>query len=156
MDMAYMFSAPRQGIDESVADQLRAAADEWQREHVRSRPSQLDLGDEIVLISRRRRFDWTVLQLRDPVELAAFRLLDQPHTPAALVRKLAGAATDAGVEALLARWRELGIVFTDAGQYVHIAPAANNEELLRFEQHFAARPDIGPSDRAEPVAAVAA
>jgi len=143
MDLAYMFSAPELGIDESVADQLRAAAEEWQREHVRSRLSQLDLGDSIVLISRRRRFDWTVLTLRDPVEVAAFRLLDQPHKPAALLRKLAGQATAAGIETLLDRWRRLGIVFTDAGQYVHVAAEATNDELLRFEEHFVgSRPDI--------------
>ena len=139
-----MFSAPKQGIDESIADELRAASDEWQREHVSSRLSHLDLGDSIALLSRRRRFDWTVLILGDPVEVAAFRLLDQPHSPAVLLRKLAGATTEAELDALLDRWRGLGIVFTDAGQYVHVAPEANNEELLRFEQHFdGSRPDVG-------------
>jgi ribosomal peptide maturation radical SAM protein 1 len=152
LDLAYMFSTPRQGIDESVADELRAAAEEWQREHVRSRLSHLDLGDSIVLISRRKRFDWTVLSLRDPLEVAAFRLLDQPHTPPALLRKLAGSAAGADIDALLDRWRGLGIVFTDAGHYVHVAPAANNEELLRFEQHFdASRPDVGSTDQITPV-----
>lgn len=143
MDLAYMFSALRLGIDESIADQLRTGAEEWQREHVHSRLSHFDLDEQIVLISRRRRFDWTVLTLRDPMEVSAFRLLDQPHTPAALVRKLAGRATAPDVEVLLDRWRRLGIVFTNAGQYVHVAPMATNEELLRIEEHFdGSRPDI--------------
>jgi ribosomal peptide maturation radical SAM protein 1 len=162
MDLAYIFSAPQQGIDESVADQLRAAVDEWQREHLRSRLSHLDLGEEIVLVSRRRRFHWTVLTLRDPVEVAAFRLLDQPHTPAALLRKLshhfppsapdrAGAATVAGIEVLLDRWRALGIVFTDAGQYVHVAPIATNEDLFRLKEYVeGSRPEIGGADEVAP------
>jgi hypothetical protein len=106
----------------------------------------VDLGEEIVLVSRRRRFDWTVLSLRDPLDLAAFRLLDQPHTAPNLLRKLDGLATLADVEALLGRWLTLGIVFTDDLHYVHLAPAANNEELLRFDRHFdGSRPDDGPS-----------
>jgi ribosomal peptide maturation radical SAM protein 1 len=133
-DFAYMFSSPALGIDEAVADELRAAVEEWQHEHPHSRLSHLDLEDSILLISRRAGFDWTVLELREPSEVAVFRLLDQPHSTAALCRKLPGPLSVDGIEALLERWRRLGVVFTDDGQHVHVVPVANNEELLRFDQ----------------------
>lgn len=79
------------------------------------------------------------MELTDPYELVAFRLLDQPHTAAALTRKAAARAKDAAardeseVQRLLDSWLALGLVFTDGGQYVHIAPSAVNEDLLRLD-----------------------
>jgi hypothetical protein len=57
--------------------------------HHGSRLTQCDLGDEIILVSRRASFDWSVLRLCEPLEVAAFRLLDEPRTPVALIRTLA-------------------------------------------------------------------
>ncbi|MGP3937546.1 RiPP maturation radical SAM C-methyltransferase [Nonomuraea sp. KM88] len=143
MDLAYMFAAPRHGIDESVADVLREAVGEWQRAYAESRFGYLDLGDSIVLVSRRARFDWTVHSLRDPVEVAAFRLLDQPRTVPGLVRELAGSVTEPEVDALLDRWCRLGIAFADAGHYVHVAAVADNQELLRIGQRLdGSSPDL--------------
>lgn len=87
------------------------------------------------------------MELTEPTETAAFRLLDQPHAPAALTRKLAARlpghpVDETAVHALLQRWVTLGLVFTDGGQYVHLAPAAVNEDLLRldFMRHSHAAP----------------
>lgn len=96
-----------------------------------------------MLVSRRRAFDWTHLELTVPFELALFRLLDQPHTVKAAARKLHG-EHQVGEDALrevLKRWRALGVVFEDNGQFVQIAPPALNEEFLRidFMRHTSAR-----------------
>lgn len=87
-----------------------------------------EVGDEIVLASRRAAFDWQVHRLSDHAEVTAFRLLDNPHSPSALARKLP--AGHERVAALLHRWTELGLLFTDEGHYVHVATAAGNQHLL--------------------------
>ena len=48
-DLAYIFEAPDQGIDEGVAETLRQAIDVWQQELAHSRLSYTDLGDELLL-----------------------------------------------------------------------------------------------------------
>ncbi|MFI0980932.1 RiPP maturation radical SAM C-methyltransferase [Streptomyces sp. NPDC021093] len=155
LDFGYLFTAPHLGIDEETSDALKAGGERWQQEHVQCRLSMIDLDDRIVLISRRKDFDWTTLTLHDPFEVAAFRLLDQPHAVPGLVRKLGGDATKAKVDALLEEWLRLGVVFTDDGQWVHIAPFATNQELLRFERIFDTRRK-GTSDGEEPDGAAAA
>jgi ribosomal peptide maturation radical SAM protein 1 len=136
LDLAYVFSAPSRGVDESVAGLLGQAVEEWNREFPRSRLSHTDLGDEILLFSRRRAFAWSTTRITEPAEVSAFRLLDQPHTVPALTGKLtaAGFATDAAaVEALLGAWLRLGVVFAEAGHYVQIAPASRNQDLMRID-----------------------
>ncbi|MEU6476507.1 RiPP maturation radical SAM C-methyltransferase [Streptomyces sp. NPDC047017] len=158
-DLAYVFEAPARGIGEPTVTALNDALAAWKKHHADARLTHEDLGDRIVLISRRRAFDWRTRQLTDPFELAAFRLLDQPHTPAALARKAArkapaDARDEDAVRRLLDSWAALGIVFTDGGQYVHIAPAAVNEDLLRldFMRHaHAAEPVAARPVPAEPV-----
>ncbi|EYT82212.1 radical SAM protein [Streptomyces sp. Tu 6176] len=137
-DLAYVFEAPARGIGEPTVTALNDALAAWKKHHADARLTHDDLGDRIVLVSRRRAFDWRTRELTDPFERAAFRLLDQPHTPAALARKAArqvpgDARDEAAVQELLDSWTALGIVFTDGGQYVHIAPAAVNEDLLRLD-----------------------
>jgi ribosomal peptide maturation radical SAM protein 1 len=129
-DLAYLFDAPARGIGESMGAQVQAAAARWQREYPGSRLSYTELDGEILLVSRRRGFDWTALRLTAPVQVAAFGLLEQPHTEAGLARKLA--VEPATVAALLREWVGLGIVFSDGGQYVHVAVAPDNSELLRI------------------------
>lgn len=97
------------------------------------------------------------MELTDPYELVAFRLLDQPHTAAALTRKAAARAKgdareESEVQRLLDSWLALGLVFTDSGQYVHIAPSAVNEDLLRldFMRHAHAALDAAEPARPEP------
>jgi ribosomal peptide maturation radical SAM protein 1 len=131
MDLAYIFDVAPQGIGGRTETLLAEAVTEWQYEYARSRLTHHDLGDEIVLISRRRHFDWRVHRLTTPLELALFRLLDQPHSPAAAARRLDIAPVT--VDALVDQWRQLGIVFTDGSQFVHVAPVAMNQHLLRID-----------------------
>ncbi|MBN3932865.1 RiPP maturation radical SAM C-methyltransferase [Streptomyces verrucosisporus] len=160
-DLAYVFEAPARGIGEETVKSLNEALAAWKKAHADSRLTHADLGDRIVLVSRRRLFDWGALELTDPLEIAAFRLLDQPHAPAALTRKLTArlryAVEGDTVAELLERWVELGLVFAEGGQYVHVAPAAVNEDLLRldFMRHLHAAPrEGGPTPAARPTAGV--
>ncbi|MGW3008316.1 RiPP maturation radical SAM C-methyltransferase [Streptomyces sp. NPDC001219] len=155
LDMAYVFEAPERGITEPTVTALNDALGAWKKHHTDSRLTHADLGDRIVLVSRRHAFDWGAMELTDPTEIAAFRLLDQPHAPAALTRKLAARLPEhtvdaAAVHALLQHWVTLGLVFTDGGQYVHLAPAAVNEDLLRLDfmrhTHAAKAPQGHPDD----------
>ncbi|MGW3667572.1 RiPP maturation radical SAM C-methyltransferase [Streptomyces sp. NPDC005141] len=138
-DLAYVFEAPERGIAEETVDQLNAGIAAWKKRHVDARLTHTDLGDRVVLVSRREAFDWRTLCLTDPLEIAAFRLLDQPHTSVALLRKLNDGPTGfpdttrTDLQRLLDSWVERGLVFTDAGQYVHLAPAAVNQDLLRLD-----------------------
>ncbi|MEW2438377.1 RiPP maturation radical SAM C-methyltransferase [Streptomyces caniferus] len=146
-ELAYVFEAPERGIGEPTVTSLNDALAAWRKHHTDSRLTHADLGDRIVCVSRRHAFDWGAMELTTPLETAAFRLLDQPHAPAALTRKLAARlpeqlVDEAEVHALLQHWVTLGLVFTDGGQYVHLAPAAVNEDLLRldFMRHRHAAP----------------
>ncbi|CAL9332332.1 RiPP maturation radical SAM C-methyltransferase [Streptomyces sp. Tu 3180] len=142
-DLAYVFDVPPRGIGEDVVERLDAGIARWKRNYAGSRLTHCDLEDRIVLVSRRRAFDWTRLELTDPRELALFRLLDQPHTVKAAARKLDAdhPVGEADLLRVLKRWRELGVVFEDSGQFVQIAPPALNEEFLRIDhmRHTAAR-----------------
>ncbi|MCW7946092.1 radical SAM protein [Streptomyces hygroscopicus] len=166
-DLAYVFQAPERGITEATVTLLNDALAAWKKRHVDARLTHTDLGDRIVLVSRRHAFGWRTMQLTDPFEVAVFRLLDQPHTPTALHRKVGDALagrTREDLQVLLDDWTAKGVVFTDAGQYVHIAPAAVNQDLLRLDymRHAHARPAVGgpaagdraPSARPEPAPAL--
>ncbi|MFI7323024.1 RiPP maturation radical SAM C-methyltransferase [Streptomyces venezuelae] len=149
--MAYVFEAPARGIGEPTVKALNEALADWRKHHTDARLTHDDHGDRIVLVSRRRTFSWRAMELTDPFELAVFRLLDQPHSVQALLRKAAARVSDmtldeARLQELLDSWLALGIVFSDAGQYVHIAPAAVNEDLLRldFMRHIHAEPEPEP------------
>ncbi|MEU7741111.1 RiPP maturation radical SAM C-methyltransferase [Nonomuraea sp. NPDC049158] len=135
-DLVYVFDSPRRGIDADCLDRLRAAVAAWTDAYPRSRLTHCDLGDHIVLVDTRPGFSWHLLDLTEPLELTVFRLLDTPHSPAALVRKAAARhddATEDRIDELLARWRELGVIFCDAGQAVHVAPAVANQDLMRLD-----------------------
>lgn len=148
-DLAHVFEAPPRGIGEATVTALNDALATWRKHHSEARLTHLDTGDRIILVSRRHAFAWHLEQLTDPVDTAAFRLLDQPHTPAALTRELTAclpdsAPTESEVHQLLQEWAALGLVFTDAGQYVHVAPAAGNEGLLRPDSLRHATPPALP------------
>lgn len=137
-DLAYVFDAVDRGIDEAAADRLRTGIKEWQNCHYDSRLTHCDLGDEIVLVSHRVHFDWSILRLCDPLEIATFRLLNEPRTPASLVEALAVRGVFPGcgdaVAQLLEHWRTLGLTFEDDGRIIHVATQAVNNELLRLPQ----------------------
>ena len=153
-DLAYVFEAPARGIGEPTVTALNDGLAAWKKHYADARLTHADLGDRIVLVSKRRAFDWRTLELTDPYEIAAFRLLDQPHTLAALFRKVAAKVpgdgrSEAGLQALLDRWLALGLLFADSGSYVHVAPSAVNEDLLRldFMRHtWAATDQVPPQE----------
>jgi hypothetical protein len=130
-DLAYLFTAPHQGIDRGQAAALDAAIRTWQAEYPVSRLTYQQLADRVVLVSRRVGFDWSVLELTDPAEIELFELLSQPRTEATLAAKAAGDA--AWVSSVLARWTALGILFHDAGSHVHTAVESDNQVLTRLD-----------------------
>ncbi|MET7474839.1 RiPP maturation radical SAM C-methyltransferase [Streptomyces sp. NPDC005648] len=142
-DLVYIFDTPHQGIADGCVDRLRTAVADWTRAYPRSRLTHCDLGEHIILVDTRPGFSWHLLDVTDPLEVTVFRLLDTPHTPAALLRKTAArlantprpaeAVTQERVADLLTRWRRLGLVFADGGQYVQVAPAVANQDLLRLD-----------------------
>jgi ribosomal peptide maturation radical SAM protein 1 len=138
-DLAYAFDSPHQGIGEPLAEQLGAATGAWEADHLGSRLTYCDLGTSIVLANKRSRYAWTAASVEDPVEVAAFRLLDQPHTPAGLTRDLGrqgySAAADV-VASLLDKWQDLGLLFHDAGQFLHVATTAANQGLLDIAPEY--------------------
>ncbi|MDG4830829.1 RiPP maturation radical SAM C-methyltransferase [Solwaraspora sp. WMMD1047] len=143
-ELAYLFSAPPQGIGEELGGTLRARLDEWREAYPDSRLGYHDLGDRIVLVSQRAAYDWRVLELTADLELALFRLLHQPRTPAVLAERTAAVGGDpARVAAILADWSDLGLVFTDAGTWIQVATEANNQMLLRVQHRH--RPAHGPA-----------
>ena len=157
-DLAYLFDAPDAGIGEGTAAGLRSSVESWRRAHESSRLTRHDLGTRIVLVNQRAGFDWTTRTICDPVEAAAFRLLEDPRSVQSLARrltaKLGTAVTEARVADLLAEWAEAGLVFEDADRFVHVVPLATNGELTRIGE---VAPDLtrdfgrGPGTAAEPV-----
>ncbi|MBT2210115.1 RiPP maturation radical SAM C-methyltransferase [Actinomadura sp. NEAU-AAG7] len=144
-DLAYLFEAPPRGIGAAVAGRVADAAAEWQAAYPESRLTMCDLGDHIDLVNRRPAFGWTALRVEDPVEMAALRLLDRPHRPAALAGKLAAvdpAVTVDGVADLLARWRGLGLTFADGGQVVLTAADAAGQGRRRVRRRAADPADL--------------
>ncbi|MFK3979668.1 RiPP maturation radical SAM C-methyltransferase [Micromonospora sp. NPDC050397] len=130
-DLAYIFAAIPQGIDSGVAAALDEAVATWRRQYPVSRLTYVDTGDRITLVSHRARYDWSVLELTSELEVALFRLLDQPRTAATLSSRTAGGAEV--VASILTRWSELGIVFQDGATYLHIAVESDNQVLTRLD-----------------------
>jgi ribosomal peptide maturation radical SAM protein 1 len=141
--LSYYFDAPHRGIGEDVAGGLREAVGVWNRAYYgKSRLTACDLGQEILLVNTRPGFDWHHQSISDPVEAAAFRLLDQPHTTTGLTRKLTSvgfAITEGALAGVLARWQALGIVFTENRQFIQLAADAVNQELQRWAPPGSAR-----------------
>ncbi len=135
-DLAYLFVAAPQGIDNTTAATLDAAIETWRDGYPRSRLTYTELPGRTVLVSDRAGYDWSVLELDTDAELTMFRLLDQPRGTATLAERVPGGATVA--TALLARWQELGMVFGDDGHYVHTAVESDNQLLWRVD-HWHAR-----------------
>ncbi len=134
--LSYFFAAPQCGVGEHVVRRLREAAARWTSAYYdKSRLTRLDLEQEIILVNTRPDFDWRFYSIADPVEIGVFRLLDQPHTAAVLMRKLSGSGTSVTSEELagiLTRWQAMGVVFTENEQFIQLATDAINQELQRW------------------------
>ena len=155
-DMAYLFDSDPQGIGGQVEKDLNDAVARWEQAHLTSALTVCDLGDALVLANRREQFPWETLRLTDPLEVAAFRLLEHPRTVTGLTRALAeaglGAADETGtadeigetdeanqpdeatVAALILRWTDLGLLFHDGVRIVHVAVDAANQDVHRLDE----------------------
>ncbi len=134
-DLVYMYDSPPKGIDGALVDRLESAVNEWQLTYPQCRLSCYDLGERIVLVNTRPAFAWRVLCIDEPAEQAVFRLLDKPHTVAALLRKASAAHSQVDLgwtEELLEKWAALGLIFRESDSVVHVAPAAANQDLMRL------------------------
>ncbi|HEV2342918.1 MAG TPA: RiPP maturation radical SAM C-methyltransferase, partial [Actinocrinis sp.] len=160
-DMAYLFDSVPQGIGGQVEKDLNDAVTRWQEAHLTSTLTVCDLGDALVLANRREQFPWETLRLTDPLEVAAFRLLEHPRTVTGLTRALAetglvasdepgkpaepNATTEAAeghIAALIRRWTDLGLLFHDGVRIVHVAVDAANQDVYRLDERrlFGDRP----------------
>ncbi|MFB8200776.1 RiPP maturation radical SAM C-methyltransferase [Kitasatospora purpeofusca] len=157
--LAYVFTAPPRGIGGEVAERLGEAVDTWLARFPDSRLTYREAGGRIVLVNTRPGYDWRVVELTDPAEIAAFRLLGQPRSPAALASKLPGGA--AAVEPVLERFTALGLLFHDGDSYLQVAVESDNQVLMRMRHRHgpaAVRPggpgagtESGPESETEEV-----
>ncbi|MEV8531506.1 RiPP maturation radical SAM C-methyltransferase [Streptomyces sp. NPDC051211] len=129
--LAYLFAAPPQGIDDTLAGRLAEAIETWRAEYPAGRLTYQDLDARIVLVNRRPAYDWTVLELTSPAEIALFRLLDQPRSLATLTARTGG--DPESVRSVLDLWMRQGLVFHEDGTYLQVAVEAANQVLFRVE-----------------------
>ncbi|MBW3086882.1 hypothetical protein KEM60_03111 [Austwickia sp. TVS 96-490-7B] len=139
-DLAYLFVGPSHGINEDVADQIRAATNRWQECYPDAVLTGTDLGDQILLRSRRVDYDWDVQWITDPAEIALFRALEQPRSLVSLAAQSFGPSGSGQLHSstlheILDRWLGWGVVFTEDGYYIHVVPDDTNQHLLRFDCH---------------------
>ncbi|MFI9585980.1 RiPP maturation radical SAM C-methyltransferase [Streptomyces sp. NPDC052236] len=152
-DLAYVFTAPLRGIGTDLGDALTEAVGTWRERYPDSRLTYQDTGDRIVLVNTRPAYDWRVIELTDPVELALFRLLDRPRSAAALAARIPGGA--AAVTPLIRRWSDLGLLFHDHGSCLHAAVESDNQLLMRVEhRHGPAEEDFDTPEAHDAVTAV--
>jgi ribosomal peptide maturation radical SAM protein 1 len=133
-DLAYLFEAPEQGIGDATAAKLTAGLDEWRSRHSRSQLSYFETDACITVTNTRPHFDWDVLRLTTPLERTLFHMLDQPRSAEFLEREGArrAQARVEEVRAVLERWADLGLVFTDAGRMIHVVTRDHNQRLMRI------------------------
>jgi ribosomal peptide maturation radical SAM protein 1 len=134
-DLAYIFEAPPCGVPSAVGQELERAISRWRRAYYegRSRLTFAAIGGSIVLVSDRDGHAWRTLVIDDSDEVAIFGLLAQPRSFESLAHH-AGQSLGGRVDlaALVARWRGLGIIFSDGGQLIQVAVEARNQELTRI------------------------
>jgi ribosomal peptide maturation radical SAM protein 1 len=133
-DLAYIFESTPLGVGDDIAGELERAVSRWRRAYYegRSRLTFAVIDGCVVLVSDRDDFDWHTLVIADRDEIAIFDLLTQPRSVESLARyadESLGGRLD--LRRLLARWQELGIVFSDGGQLIQVAAEARNQELTR-------------------------
>ncbi|GII66803.1 RiPP maturation radical SAM protein 1 [Sphaerisporangium krabiense] len=126
-DLAYLFDAPPQGIDEPLAARLSDAVTTWRDAYPTSTLTYEDADNTITLTNTRPHYPWTTLRLKDPREITAFRLLDQPRSACSLERALP--ADRPWLTNLLGHWHTLGLLYTDTGQYLHVATTPTTHDL---------------------------
>lgn len=133
-DLAYVFESPALGVTDEIAQGLGEAIARWRRAYYegRSRLTFSDIEGSIVLVSDRDAYAWRTHVIDDRDEVAIFGRLSQPRSHESLTQYVRDSlATRVDLPELLERWRELGIIFSDGGQLIHVAVEARNQELTR-------------------------
>jgi hypothetical protein len=122
-----------------MADEIDGAVRLWRHCYRAARFCWYEHDGAVTLVNTRPTFEWSTRCLTDPVEVAAFRALDQPRTAASLAREVnaaVGSGDGLGVAdaaALLRDWRALGIVFEEADRFLHLATLGANQDLFHID-----------------------
>jgi hypothetical protein len=121
-NLAYVFESQAVGVTDEVARALETAIARWREAYYerRSRLTFSEIGGSVVLVSDRDGYAWRTLVIHDSDEVAIFMQYAQDSP-----------AGQAKLPGLLERWRELGIIFSDGGQMIHVVADARNQELTR-------------------------
>jgi hypothetical protein len=133
-EIAYIFEGKKLGITDEVIRELDESISRWRRAYYdgRYRLTFSDVDGAIVLVSSRDDYRWHTLVIDDKDEVTIFNRLSQPRSLDSLERyvkdTLAGRIDVAG---LLEGWRELGIIFSDGAQLIHVAVEPYNQEITR-------------------------
>ncbi len=133
-ELAYIFESAALGVPEEIIQELDGAISEWCLAYYegRCRLTFSDIDGSIVLVSDRAGFAWRTLVIDNSDEAAIFGLLSQPRSFDSLARYVRESlACRIYLAGLLGRWRDLGIIFSDGGQLIHVAVEARNQELTR-------------------------
>jgi ribosomal peptide maturation radical SAM protein 1 len=127
MDLVFIFDCEHAGIGGEVEQALLDAVALWQDAYFTSTLTYEDRGDELVIFDRRAHRKQSDHVLREPWEVAAYRLLADAHGRSSLARRLrdAGLAVpaDAELEGWLSGLVATGLAFGDADHYVALATA---------------------------------
>jgi len=142
-DIAYIFKATHKGIGNEMAWTLRSSMNEWRDAHWHSQLSYFETDEGITLTNTRPGFDWDVVQLTTEVEIALFQMLDQPRKLEYLQRECTKRFGTSDISAVIDRWMELGLLFTDDGRLIHVVTRDRNQRFMqiRVGQSLAARPE---------------
>lgn len=128
-DIAYLFTTHPAGISGEVESAFLDAVRDWTDAYAHSRLGHLDRGKEIVIQAQRPAFSCNEIVLSRQSDVELFRILSRPRSSHYLEQRFERAAW---VRTKLDEWLSEGIVFTEAGRYVHVVPQDNNQELLRL------------------------
>lgn len=121
MDLAYIFETPPKGITGEVTKRLAEAVKQWKESYTQSELSYRDDGRHIYLRDRRVGWPERDVVLVEPSEVALFRLLLRPQSPATAAESLRShghEVTPEQVTQKLADWRKEGLAFEEGGRFI--------------------------------------
>jgi ribosomal peptide maturation radical SAM protein 1 len=131
-DLAYLFDTSSCGLTVSQAGDLIDVIERW----IDAYPSSSLLSAPVehgVLITDRRHGRNEQFYFDDPVHVAVYRLLAEPHTLSGLLRRLevAGGSLESRARCCLGQFRDRGLVFTESNQYVRLPTTAAPLKMLQ-------------------------
>lgn len=131
-DIAFIFDSDELGLSAVAPDlvvALNEAVDDWRVTFGSVRLVIWDEGDQLVLSNTRPGFTWSTMVINDPVEMRLYRLLAEPRLVKKLVAELTGELAENKLRLVLDKWVRLGLLFTDADEYVTLATEPVNREV---------------------------